>query len=483
MLFNSIEFLLFFPVVVALYFAIPHKYRWALLLAASWYFYMCWKAEYIILIIVSTAVDYYAGLKMSALKKKKQRKPWLYLSLVVNLAILFGFKYFNFFNDSTRAVFETFNLMYHVPEFKVLLPVGISFYTFQTLSYSIDIYKGTGKVERHPGIFALYVSFFPQLVAGPIERSTNLLPQFREKHAFSYGQLSSGLKLMLWGMFKKVVIADRIGIFVHKAYSDPSSVDNITLVLASFFFLIQLYCDFSGYSDIAIGSARTMGYRLMKNFDRPMIARNITDFWNRWHISLNTWFRDYVLFAMPFGKNKKLMRFRLHVNMVITILLIGLWHGANWTYVLWGASIALIMIVDSLTKNFRASAKKLTGLTRLPRFASFLDIFSLFFVLSLSAILFRTQNASDISAFYSRLFVFPDSWVHTLRMLYRDQFILILVLTVFIYVFEYFHAQKSVAARLSGLPVLIRYAAYSMAVIIILLAGVFTEEEFIYFQF
>ena len=270
MLFNSLEFLIFFPVVIALYFALPYKLRWIFLLLASYYFYMCWKAEYLVLIIASTVVDYYASLKMSQTKDKVKRKPYLYLSLLVNLGILFGFKYFNFFNDSARALFEQFDMFYNVPAFDVLLPVGISFYTFQTLSYTIDVYNDRIAAEKHLGIFALYVSFWPQLVAGPIERPQNLLPQFWQKQVFDYENVTNGLKLMAWGFFKKLVIADRLADFVNEVYNHPHSYEGLTLILATISFAFQIFCDFSGYSDIAIGAALIMGYRLMKNFNSPL---------------------------------------------------------------------------------------------------------------------------------------------------------------------------------------------------------------------
>ena len=295
MLFNSLEYLIFFPIVVALYYAINHKWRWLLLLAASYFFYMSWKAEYVILIMASTIVDYYAGLQMGKAGSRKKKKPYLVLSIIVNLGILAGFKYFNFFSENMNVLLGDLNIFQRIPELKVLLPVGISFYTFQTLSYSIDVYRGITRPEKHLGRFALYVSYFPQLVAGPIERSYNLLPQLKEQKAFNPQNLISGSKLMLWGFFKKIVIADRIGIYVTSIYANPGEHTGLPVILATTLFAFQLYCDFSAYTDIARGTARLMGIDLMKNFNRPMISRSLTDFWNRWHISLTTWFRDYQI--------------------------------------------------------------------------------------------------------------------------------------------------------------------------------------------
>jgi alginate O-acetyltransferase complex protein AlgI len=483
MLFNSLEFIIFLPLVVAFFFILPFKWRWVFLLAASYFFYASWKLEYLLLIVASTLIDYFAAFKMSQLKGKKKRKPYLYLSIIVNLGILVGFKYLNFFNESIGALLGKFNIFYQFEELKVLLPVGISFYTFQTLSYTLDVYRGTGKVEKHLGIFALYVSFFPQLVAGPIERSTSLLPQFRKETKFTYDNLSIGFRLLLWGFFKKVVIADRIGMFVTPIYQNPENFDGITVLLATIVFLVQIYCDFSGYSDIAIGSARIMGYKLMKNFNRPFIARNITDFWARWHISLNTWFRDYVLFAMPMGKNKKRIKLRIQINMFITIVLVGLWHGASWTFVLWGVSIAIIMVLDIVFKKPINNALDKLQIHKLPALKKALDIVFLFFLLSLSCVLFRANSSSDIALVYSRLIVFPDSFREMVNYLFVNQFTLIFILIVFLFSVEFLHEKFDFNKILSKKSFVIRYSIYSLAIIVILFFGIFTEEEFIYFQF
>ncbi|MCL4156746.1 UNVERIFIED_CONTAM: hypothetical protein GTU68_005006, partial [Idotea baltica] len=302
MLFNSIEFAIFFPAVVLIYFLLPHRFRWILLLAASYYFYACWKAEYLVLIVFSTLVDYFAGLRMAACETKKQRTPYLVLSLVSNLGLLFTFKYLDFFGSSVQALIDQFNIFYEIPIFDLLLPVGISFYTFQTLSYTIEVYKGKQKAERHLGIFALYVTFFPQLVAGPIERSQTLLPQFHKRMTFSYDRLSSGAKLMIWGLFKKILIGDGMGVFVDSVYNNPYGHDSVSLLIASICFSFQIYGDFSGYTDIARGAARILGFDLMENFRQPYLSKSISEFWQRWHISLSTWFRDYVY--IPMGGNR-----------------------------------------------------------------------------------------------------------------------------------------------------------------------------------
>ena len=330
MFFNSLEFAVFFPIVVGLYLLTPERFRWTLLLAASYYFYAAWKAEYLILILVSTLIDYTVALRMEKASNPAKRRSWLIVSLCSNLGILFSFKYFNFFNDSVRTVFDQFNIFYDVPAFEVLLPVGISFYTFQTLSYTIDVYRGQRPAERHIGIFALYVAFFPQLVAGPIERSTRLLPQFFKKVELTYERTVDGLRLMLWGFFKKLVIADRVGAYVDVVYASPDDHSGMTVLIATYFFAFQIFCDFSGYSDIAIGSARILGYDLMDNFRRPYFSKSISEFWRRWHISLSTWFRDYVY--IPLGGNR-VVKWRWYYNLMVVFVVSGLWHGANWTFV------------------------------------------------------------------------------------------------------------------------------------------------------
>lgn len=343
MLFNSVEFLIFFPVVVTTYFLCPQRYRWALLLAASYLFYAAWRIEYALLLLLSTVVDYTAARRMGQQTERAGRGKYLALSLVVNLGLLFTFKYFNFFNESVRDLFALFNVDYQFAGLDLLLPVGLSFYTFQSLSYVFDVYRGKLKPEPHFGIFALYVSFFPQLVAGPIERATHMLPQFRVHHLFDEGRVNSGLRLILWGLFKKVVIADRLAVYVNQVYNQPGDYTGWPLVLATYFFAFQIYCDFSGYSDIAIGSARVMGFDLMENFRQPYVARSVADFWRRWHISLSTWFRDYLYIAL--GGNR-VTPWRWYVNLAIVFLVSGLWHGARWTFVIWGALHTFYVLVE-----------------------------------------------------------------------------------------------------------------------------------------
>ena len=293
MLFNSLEFLIFFPIVTAGYFLLPFHWRWLWLLVASCIFYMAFVPIYILILVVTIVVDYFAGL---LIERTRGRKRWRYLvtSIIVTCGVLFVFKYYNFFGNNVNWIAEQFNLDFAVDPLALILPIGLSFHTFQSLSYVIEVYRGNQKAEPHFGIYSLYVMFYPQLVAGPIERPQNLLHQLREKHHFEYQRVADGLKLMAWGLFKKVVIADRLAVVVNTVYADPTAHSGGALLLASVFFAFQIYCDFSGYSDMAIGAAQVMGIRLMENFRRPFASRTTATFWTRWHISLSLWFRDYV---------------------------------------------------------------------------------------------------------------------------------------------------------------------------------------------
>ena len=344
MLINSIHFLIFFPIVVAIYFSIAQKYRWILLLIASYYFYMSWKAEYIIWIIISTIITYVVGIKIYNSTSVKQKKMYLLVSLLSSAGMLFVFKYFNFFSDSVRTILEQFSIQLNPITLKILLPVGISFYTFKTISYTIDVYRGEIEPQKHLGIFAVYISFFPQLIAGPIERARSLLPQLYEIHYFEYQRVTDGLKLMLWGFFKKVVIADGLALVVDKVFNNVHDYTGTSLLLATFFFAFQIYGDFSGYSDIATGSAQIMGIKSMDNFKRPYFSRSISEFWKRWHISLSSWFKDYLY--IPLGGNRVSIP-RWYLNLLIVFIVSGLWHGAKWTFAVWGALHGFYLVFDT----------------------------------------------------------------------------------------------------------------------------------------
>ena len=483
MLFNSIDYLIFFPVAVALYFAMPVKWRWLLLLIASYYFYMCWKAEYVLLIMLTTLVDYFVALKIGQSSSKKKKKQWLLLSIVVNLGILAGFKYLDFFTESINMLFSEFNILKPLPLFHVLLPVGISFYIFQSLSYTIDVYRGVTKPERHAGKFALYVSFFPQLVAGPIERPGNLLPQIHHPASFDQRRMVSGLKLMLWGFFKKVVIADRLGLFVGYVYENPSEHTGITVILATLLFAFQLYADFSGYTDIARGSARILGYDLMVNFNRPMIARSLRDFWNRWHISLTTWFRDYVLYSMPYVKNKKIVFAKMYRNLIITYVLMGFWHGAAWTFVIFGLFHGVALVLETISEKQRNRFYELTGINNVPVLRNAIGLIITSFLITFSLFFFRASSLSDSLLMLSNAFDFSNS-MESLRYILHDNEVLFGILMIAaLMTAEYLHARHNLVRYLASKPVAIRWAVYIGFVFFVLLFGVLQKQKFIYFQF
>jgi len=484
MLFNSLHFLFFFPIVVGIYFAIPYRFRWVLLLIASYYFYMCWKIEYILLIIISTLIDYFAGLKMGEKQDKKERKKYLILSLLTNLGLLFAFKYFNFFNNSIRESFAYLNITYHIPSLKLLLPVGISFYTFQTLSYSFDVYRGKRKPEKHLGIFALYVAFFPQLVAGPIERSTHLIPQFYENYDFDYTRVTNGLKLMLWGFFKKLVIADRLAVLVNQIYNNPTDYSGLPLIIATYFFAFQIYCDFSGYSDIAIGASQVMGFKLMDNFNRPYFSKSISEFWKRWHLSLSTWFKDYLY--IPLGGNQ-VSKYRLYSNILVVFLVSGLWHGANWTFIFWGALHGIYLVSSIKTISFRNKICKLFYLDKFPHLHKYFKILVTFHLVLFGWIFFRANSINEAYYIVTHLFsnlkfnlsIFNEKTLG----LGRFDFIIALLSILFMEVIHFTQRHKRMRQFLSEKPIWFRWSVYYIMTMAILLLGKFNLQKFIYFQF
>ena len=449
---------------------------------------MCWKVEYIILINLSTLIDYWASNQMEKEESKEKRKKWLYLSLISNLGILFGFKYFNFINENIQTIFDSFNIFYNIPAFDVLLPVGISFYTFQTLSYTIDVYNGKTPAQKHLGVFAVYVSFFPQLVAGPIERSNRLLPQFFKKHDFNYNRVRSGLQQMLWGFFKKVVIADRLAIVVDGVYNNLDSYSGFPLVIATIFFTFQIYCDFSGYSDIAIGSARVMGFELMENFKRPYFSKSISDFWKRWHISLSTWFRDYLY--IPLGGNR-VVKWKWYYNLFITFLVSGFWHGANWTFIAWGALHGIYLILAIVLAN--PKDKILTALNlKGSKIHKYYQVIFTFILASFAWIFFRANNITD--AFYVVTNLFTDiseyTNLHAMKLKLRglgvsqNDILISFGLIIFMEMYNLYERSGDVWEKLINKPKWVRWGFYYLLLFgILFLAPYSRVSNFIYFQF
>ncbi len=389
MLFNSWQFLVFLPVVFVLYWALPHRCRWIVLLLSSCYFYMSWNAKYIILILVTTVISYFAA---RAIEKGKNKKAALAVSLFSCLGILFCFKYFNFAFEILNDIVSPFSIRLHPVTVKFILPVGISFYTFQTLSYVIDVYRGKASAERHFGYYAAFISFFPQLVAGPIERTEHLLTQIKQEHCFDHNRAILGCKLILWGFFKKLVVADTLAPYVDKVYGDLRRFEGFSLILAALFFTIQIYCDFSGYSDIARGVSRLFGIELMENFNAPYFAASVKEFWSRWHISLSTWFRDYVY--IPMGGNRQ-GNVKKYFNLMVTFLVSGLWHGANWTYVAWGGLHGGAQIVEDAVfgKDYSKSSK-----------AKFVKRILVFLFVSFAWVFFRAGSIGDAVYVFTNMF-------------------------------------------------------------------------------
>lgn len=478
MLFNSLAFLLFFPVVVVVNFLLPLRYRWLWLLPASCFFYMYWKVEYGFLLLFTATIDYLAALAMAGASARR-RKILLIVSLASNLGVLFFFKYFNFFNHNIGALFQSLHLTWAVPFSDLLLPVGISFYTFQSLSYTIDVYRGVIPLERHYGRFLLFVTFFPQLVAGPIERAKNLLPQFYERFEFDYRRMTDGLKLMAWGFFKKLVIADRLAVYVNMVYNHPTDFSGGPVWLATYFFAFQIYCDFSGYSDIAIGAAQVMGFKLMDNFRRPYHARSIGEFWQRWHISLSTWFKDYLY--IPLGGNRVSVA-RRQWNVVVVFLVSGLWHGASWTFVIWGALHGFYMLCSSWLEPWRQRLHARFGLVRRPRLLQALQIAITFHLVLFSWIFFRANSLHDALVILERLWIWPAE--HQSVALGKIEMIVALISLLLLEAVQIGQHRGSFRHQLAGKPAWLRWSLYYGLVMVILLFGMMaSEQQFIYFQF
>ena len=479
MLFNSLQFAVFLPVVFLIYWAIPNKFRWFLLLVASYFFYMSWNPKYVVLILFTTAISYTAAILIEKQAKKANKKIILAVAAVLCLGVLFFFKYFNFASSSVSVILSIFKIKWNPVVINILLPVGISFYTFQTLSYVIDVYRGETEAERHFGKYATFVSFFPQLVAGPIERTNNLLPQIKEEHHFDYDSASYGLKQMAWGYFKKIVIADTIAKYSGLVFENPLYYKGFALVLAAVLFSIQIYCDFSGYSDIAIGAAKLFGINLMTNFRSPYFAQSIREFWSRWHISLSTWFRDYIY--IPLGGNR-VGKIRHAANLMITFLVSGLWHGASWTFVVWGGLHGLAQIVENLLFPQKNNSSK--GIIKYVR------ILAVFVFCTIAWILFASNTMSDVVYYLAHLF---DGIIHPIAYL-RDGFkdigftvinLLFLVISILILiVFDYFLIKKDVIDFISQKRPVIRWGIYIVFLLwLIFNIAVTNDAEFIYFQF
>ena len=479
MFFNSLSFLIFFPLVVLIYFIIPRKVRYIWLLIASYYFYMSWNVKFVFLILFTTLVSYLAAILIEKKDDKSYKKVVLGVSAILCLGVLFVFKYFNFISESFTSFVSLFSIHLEPLTLKLLLPVGISFYTFQTLSYVIDVYRGNVPAEHHFGYYAAFVSFFPQLVAGPIERTNNLLPQIKATHNFDYSKATYGLKLMTWGFFKKIVVADTISRYVNHIYGSPQKFSGFVLILATIFFSVQIYCDFSGYSDIAVGTAKLFGIDLMTNFKSPYFSQSIKEFWGRWHISLSSWLKDYVY--IPLGGNR-VGKIRHYFNLIVTFLVSGLWHGANWTYVVWGAIHGFLQVTENIIfPNIKLKQSKIIICLR---------VIFVFILCSFAWIFFVSNSIDDAIYVIKNLFDGISSPLEYLANgfinldITKLDLISIVVSSTVLAVYDYVSLTKDVIAAISSKKVIIRWAIYCLFVLwVILRIPSNSSPEFIYFQF
>lgn len=411
MLFNSLDFLIFFPVVVLIYFIIPRKIRYIWLLVASYYFYMCWNTKYALLIGISTLITYISGLIIGKCQKGWSKKLVVALSFISNLGILVFYKYFDFILENINVVLGKCDMQLVSNPFDIILPVGISFYTFQALSYTVDVYRKEIEPEKNPLKYALFVSFFPQLVAGPIERSKNLLNQMKNIEnikIWNYDRVANGFILMVFGMFQKMVIADRVSIFVDSVYNNLHAVGTMETVFAAIGFSIQIYCDFAAYSTIAIGAAKVMGFELMENFDTPYFAASIKEFWRRWHISLSSWFKDYLY--IPLGGNRK-GKIRKYFNLMVTFLVSGLWHGASWNYVIWGGLHGIYQVFGEILAPVRKKLVKVFKVNDGVFSYKLGQILFTFSLTSLTWVFFRAETIREALYFFKRMFTVWNPWV------------------------------------------------------------------------
>ncbi|MBN1581575.1 MAG: MBOAT family protein [Anaerolineae bacterium] len=481
--FNSFQFLLFLPAVLVAYLRIPQRYRWALLLTASYGFYAAWSPSFLIWIALSTLMSYVLARLMAQTSKQRWRKGLLVSSIVAHLSLLFAFKYLNFASDIWRAlVGQAPNV--GAPVVNLLLPVGISFYTFQSIGYTIDVYRGRIAPEKHLGIFALYVSFFPKLVAGPIERAEHLLPQFRLEHTVDASRVFSGLQLVLWGMFKKVVIADRLAVYVNAVYTHPLDYAGWTIVAATLFCAAQIYSDFSGYSDMAVGVARMFGFELIENFRQPYCASSVSEFWRRWHISLSSWFRDYLY--IPLGGNR-VPRWRWYLNLFVVFLASGLWHGANWTFVIWGALHGIYIVLEVWSKKARDAVARRLHIER-TAVRTILSTTTTFILVTLAWVFFQARSVSYALLLLRNLFRFDvasdiyEPWAGLTNALGLEMVLAWGLIGLLALV----HLDRDGRLPLSAFVVKtpwIRWIAYLLLALAIMNLGVANETPFIYAGF
>ncbi|WP_115461222.1 MBOAT family O-acyltransferase [Winogradskyella aurantiaca] len=500
MLFNSLDFAIFLPIVFGLYWFVFNKsikVQNILILLASYVFYGWWDWRFLALIAFSTILDYFIGISIIRANMKGQKRGLLALSIIVNIGFLAFFKYYNFFVDSFIDAFSFFGHSLSLTSLNIILPVGISFYTFQTLSYTIDVYRGTLKPTKNFVAFASFVSFFPQLVAGPIERASNLLPQFYKQRKFIYRDAVDGMRQILWGLFKKVVIADNCAIYVNEIFGNSETYNGSTIFLGSIFFAFQIYGDFSGYSDIAIGTARLFGFDLKQNFAFPYFSRDIAEFWRRWHISLSTWFRDYLYIPLGGSRGGRFLAVR---NTIIVFVVSGFWHGANWTFIFWGAINAFCFLPLLLTSRNRRNIQIVATDRIFPKLRELVSIVVTFLMVVLIWIMFRADTLSHALHLYSKIFslgffelpsseLFLNNSIRLFTLTYLSpaiqELLFMIVLLVVFNVIEWFGRNQKYAIQKCGFlkTTFLRWGFYLLIVLIIIMYSNGEPQEFIYFQF
>ncbi|SEB00832.1 D-alanyl-lipoteichoic acid acyltransferase DltB, MBOAT superfamily [Pseudobutyrivibrio sp. ACV-2] len=476
MLFNSVTFALFLTILFVIYWSIPNKYRWTVLLVASYYFYMSWNVKYILILMFTSVVSYTAARLIYISKTSKVKNFILVIAVLMTLSVLVVFKYLNFISNSVVEVFNAFSIRIHPTTLTLVLPAGISFYTFQTIGYMADVYNGKIEPEKNIGIYALFVSFFPQIMSGPIGRADSLLPQIKKEKIFDYEKATYGMKLMAWGFFKKLCIADVLATYVDTVYGDVYAHKGIDFLLVILFYSIQIYCDFSGYTDIAIGVAKLFGYDLMINFKCPYYSKSIKEFWGRWHISLSTWFRDYLYIPLGGNRCSKVKNYR---NLLITFLVSGLWHGANWTFVVWGAIHGVLQVLEKIFYQQIAAFKA-------KRFGRVLSVVIVFILCSIAWVFFRADNFGQAFYILSHAFAgigIPTTFVINGIGLGGSKYITISISILLLLIYDYYDIHGGTIEKISTKPPVIRHGVYALLLLLIMLFKASGEAQFVYFNF
>jgi len=508
MLFNSIEYLIFLFSIGVIYFILPKNYQKYFLILSSVFFYAYYIFWHLFLLLAIVAVNYYYGLITE--KQESPKRIFLIIIILINVSVLFLFKYFNFFNLNLLKLAGFLGWNYPVSYLQILLPLGISFYMFKCISYNIEVHRKNIRAVKRFDTFTLYIIIFPELVAGPIDKPQNLIPQLEIHHKYEYTRVTNGLKLIAWGLFQKWVIADRLAEIVNQVYNTPRSYDGLAFFIATVFFAIQIYCDFSAYSDIAIGTGEVLGFRLMKNFNRPYFAKSVPEFWRRWHISLSTWFRDYLFLPIAYKifrvlKNKPFLKIKADywsysISTIITMLTAGLWHGANWTFILWGLILGIFLVFSIITKTIR---NKLLKICKIKKFSSFHKLISVcltFLLINFSWIFFRANSLNDalyiISHLFSGIFLYlKGAFINIIHLKIFDavnplflsgnrlDMYLNLLFIIILFTVQLIQRKHEITVLIANKPLIVRWALYLMLILVILVFGKFESRQFIYMQF